>query len=80
MIAVLTLVSGADQNAIGSTPPEQIRLPGSEVDVRLAGSAAGRPRRRSPASAHSGASPHWAPFILILGWLGAGLMGVGVSA
>jgi hypothetical protein len=33
MTAVLTLVSGADQNAIGSTPHEQIRLPGSAVDV-----------------------------------------------
>jgi hypothetical protein len=55
MIAVLTLVSGADQDAIGRAPHEQIRLPGSAVDVRLAGSAAGRPRRRSRASAHSGA-------------------------
>jgi hypothetical protein len=55
MIVFLTLVSGADQNAVGSTPHGQSRLPRSAVDVRLAGSAAGWPRRRQDASAHSGA-------------------------
>jgi hypothetical protein len=55
MIAVLTLVSGAEQSAIGGTPHGRIRLPGIAVDVRLAESAAGWPRRRSRASAHSGA-------------------------
>src|ERR1022692_2749891 len=71
-IAVLSLVSGADQNAIGCTPHGQIRLPGSAVDLRLAGSAAGWPRPRSRASALSGAWRHGPFFILFWGGWGAG--------